>query len=87
MVALYKTAISRQVRLGNTSLTKKADLCFTCEATDEISNQKMFCKIVNLDCFHVPAVVNTAAMNTGVHMSPSILVSSGCMPSSGIAGS
>ena len=76
-----------KVRLGNTSMTKKVDLCFTCEETDETSNQKMFYKIVYLDCFHVPAIVNTAAMNIGVHMSPSILVSSGYMPSSGTAGS
>ena len=34
-------------------------------------------------CFQ--PIVNTAAMNTGVHLSLSILVSSVCMPSSGIA--
>ena len=39
-----------------------------------------------LDCFHVLAVVNNAAMNTGVHVSFSTLVSSGYMPRSGIAG-
>ena len=38
-------------------------------------------------CFHVLAITNTAAMNTEVHMSLLILVSSVCMSSSGIAGS
>ena len=38
-----------------------------------------------LGCFHVLAIVKSAVMNVGVHVSPSILVSSVCMPSSGIA--
>ena len=38
-------------------------------------------------CFHVLAVVNSASVNIGVHVSLSVLVSSRCMPSSGIVGS
>ena len=41
----------------------------------------------HLGCFHVLAIINSAAVNIGVHVSLSDLVSSVCMPSSGIAGS
>ena len=41
----------------------------------------------HLGCFYVLAIINSAAMNIGVHVSLSDLVSSVCMPSSGIAGS
>ena len=41
----------------------------------------------HLGCFHVLPIVNSAAVNNGIHVSFSILVSSGFMPRSGIAGS
>ena len=41
----------------------------------------------HLGCLHVLAMINGAAMNIGVHVSLSYLVSLVCMPRSGIAGS
>ena len=41
----------------------------------------------HLGCFHVLVIVNSTAMNNGIHVCFSILVSSGYMPSSGSAGS
>ena len=41
----------------------------------------------HLGCFHVLAIVNTAAMSTGVLVPFQIMVFCGCIPRSGIAGS
>ena len=41
----------------------------------------------HLGCFHVLAMINSAGMNIGVHVSLSDLVSLVCMPRSGVAGS
>ena len=41
----------------------------------------------DLGCFCVLATVNSTVMNNGIHVSFSILVASGYMPRSGIAGS
>ena len=41
----------------------------------------------HLGYFHVLAIVNSAAINNGIHVSFSILISSGYMPRSEIAGS
>ena len=41
----------------------------------------------HLGCFHVLAIGNSAAVNVGVHVSFRIIVFSGYMPRSGIAGS
>ena len=41
----------------------------------------------HLGCFHVLAIVNSVAMNNGIHVSLSISLSSGYRPRSGTAGS
>ena len=41
----------------------------------------------HLGCFHVLAILNSAAMNIGVHASFQIIILSGYMPRNGIAGS
>ena len=41
----------------------------------------------HLGCFHILAIVNSAAMNNGIHVPSSILVSTRNVPRSGIAGS
>ena len=40
----------------------------------------------HLGCFHVLATVNSATVNSGVHVSFSVLLSSRYMPRSGTAG-
>ena len=41
----------------------------------------------HLGCFHVLAIVNSAAMNNGIYVSFSVLVSSGYMTKSEVPGS
>ena len=40
----------------------------------------------HIGCFHALHIIKSAAMNIGVHVSLSVLLSLVCMPSSGIAG-
>ena len=41
----------------------------------------------HLGFFYVLAIVNSAAVNTGVHVAFSVMVFSGYMPSNGVVGS
>ena len=41
----------------------------------------------HVGCFHDLAIINSTVKNIGVHVSLSIMVSSVCMPSSGVVGS
>ena len=41
----------------------------------------------HLGCFHVLAIVNSAAVSSGIHVSFSVLLYSGYVTRSGIAGS
>ena len=65
---------------------------------DLVTEQQQYCMVYmyyiffihssvdgHLGCFSVLAIVNSAAMNNEVHVSFSVLVSSGYMPKSGIA--
>jgi len=54
-----------------------------------MSSYKRTCSSADrhLGCFRVLAIIKSAVMNIGVHVSLSILVYLVCMPSSGIAGS
>ena len=40
----------------------------------------------NLGCFHVLAIVNSAAVNNGIHVSVSVFISSGYMLGMGLLG-
>ena len=40
----------------------------------------------HLGCFHVLVIINSASVNSGIHVSFSVLVSSGYMPRSGSYG-
>ena len=56
-----------------------------CSPLNSMKRQKD--RRVRKGCFHVLAIVTSAVMDTGVHVSFSIMVFSGYRPSSGIAGS
>ena len=54
-------------------------MCHSCFIHSSVSG--------HLGCFHVLTVVNSAAVNTGVHVSLSVIIFLGYVPSSGIVGS
>ena len=57
-----------------------------CPRSQDIYIASRTCYCSRTSRFHVLAIVNSAAVNIEVHVSFSILVSSGYMPSSGITG-
>ena len=58
------------------------------ESEEELKSLLMKVKVESEKVgLHVLAIINSAAMNIGVYVSLSLLVSSVCVPSSGIAGS
>ena len=62
---------------------------FTCFLRDLCADQEVTVRprYGRTDWFHILAIVNSVAVNNGIHVSFSILVSSGYMPKSGMAGS
>ena len=62
-------------------------ISFRMDWLDLLAIQGTLKSLLHLGCFHVLAIINSAAMNIGVHVSLSDLVSSVFMPRSGIAGS
>ena len=85
----YMTTRKTKALTIQTSISKLMSLIFNILSSIYIYHSFFIHLSVSghLGCFHVIAIVNSAAVNIGVHVSFSVLVSSGYMPSSGIAGS